>query len=253
MDVAAAYMNGSALPPGPTGSFLGGNLRDFGKDRLDFLIDTARKYGPVASFRVGPKRVFLVSKPDLVEQVLVTDSKQYKKHFGIRAFKPLLGNGLVTSEGAYWQRQRKLVQPAFLNSRVPDYAPIMARLTEEMLRSWTPGDSIDIDCEFEALTSKIALKALFDLDDRGDHQRFGDTLKLAVDIMTARLFRIVQFPLWIPTPENLRLKRLLGELDRAVHDFIAAARAEANWRRPAFSTNCCSPRRRLSYERGRTP
>jgi len=215
----------SILPPGPTGTLLGGSIQSFSSDRLGFLLNTAKEYGPLASFRVGPKRIFLASRPDLVEQVLVTDSKHYIKHFGTRAFRPLLGNGLLTSEGAFWQRQRKLVQPAFLNTRVPRYAPIMAELTEEMLESWLPGKSVQIDCEFEALTSKIALKTLFSLDDPGDRQRFGDTLKLALDIMTERIFRVVKFPFWVPTPETLRLKRALAELDRSVQDFIAAGRS----------------------------
>jgi len=215
----------SLLPPGPRGTLIGGNIRDFGNDRVGFLLKTARDYGPLASFRIGPKRVFLATRPDLIEQVLVTDAKNYIKHFGTRAFKPLLGNGLVTSEGTYWQRQRKLVQPAFLNARVPHYAPIMAELTEEMLKSWIPGKSVYIDCEFESLTSKIALKSLFDLDDSGDRQRFGDTLKLAADMMTARLFRFLKFPVWFPSRETLRLKRVLAELDRSVHDFIAVGRA----------------------------
>jgi cytochrome P450 len=215
----------SILPPGPTGTLLGGNIQSFSRDRLGFLLNTAKEYGPLASFRAGPRRIFLASRPDLIEQVLVTDSKHYIKHFGTRAFRPLLGNGLLTSEGAFWQRQRKLVQPAFLNTRVPRYAPIMAELTEEMLQSWLPGKSVQIDFEFEALTSKIALKTLFNLDDLGDRQRFGDTLKLALDIMTERIFRFVKFPLWVPTPETLRLKRALAELDRSVHDLIAAGRA----------------------------
>ena len=84
-------------------------------------------------------RVFLASGPDLIEQVLVTDAKHYIKHFGARAFKPVLGNELVTSEGALWQRQRKLVQPAFLKTRVQTYAPVMAELTDRVLNSWTSG------------------------------------------------------------------------------------------------------------------
>jgi cytochrome P450 len=110
----------------------------------------------------------LLQIPQIIEQVLVKDAKHYIKHFGARAFKPVLGNGLVTSEGAYWQRQRKLVQPAFLKSRVHSYAPVMAELTEEMLQSWAPGESVRINFEFETLTSKIALKALFGLDDDAD-------------------------------------------------------------------------------------
>jgi cytochrome P450 len=180
----------SGLPPGPKGTLLGGNVRQFRAALLNFLLETAREYGPLASFRIGPRRVFLASGPDLIEQVLVTDAKHYIKHFGARAFKPVLGNGLVTSEGAFWHRQRKLIQPAFLKIRVPSYAQIMAELTDQMLDSWTPGKSVQINYEFEALTSKIALKTLFDLEDPGDRQRFGGTLKLAFELMNVRLRRI---------------------------------------------------------------
>jgi cytochrome P450 len=146
----------SGRPPGPKGTLLGGNVRQFRTALLNFLLETAREYGPLASFRIGPRRVFLASGPDLIEQVLVTDAKHYIKHFGARAFKPVLGNGLVTSEGAFWHRQRKLIQPAFLKIRVQTYAQIMAELADQMLDSWSPGKSVQIDYEFETLTSKIA-------------------------------------------------------------------------------------------------
>ena len=225
MDTIADKPLCSGLPPGPKGTLIGGHIRHFGADLLDFLLNTAREYGSIASFRVGPKRVFLASSPDLIEQVLVKDAKHYIKHFGARAFKPVLGKGLVTSEGAYWQRQRKLVQPAFLKSRVHSYAPVMAELTEEMLQSWAPGELVRINFEFETLTSKIALKALFDLDDDADREHFSDTLRFAFDVMTARLRRVVKIPLWVSTPENLRLKRAIAELDRTVQGFIASGRS----------------------------
>lgn len=222
MDAKTLY---TGLPPGPTGTVIGGHIRQFGTNLLDFLLDTAREYGPLASFRVGPKRIFLASKPDLIEQVLVRDAKHYVKHFGARAFKPVLGNGLVTSEGAYWEAQRKLVQPAFQKTRVHSYAPAMAELAEAMLQSWAPGKSIRINFEFEALTSRIALKTLFDLDDDGDRERFSNTLALAFDLMTARLRRVLKFPLWMPTPENLQLRRAIAELDQTVQGFIASGRS----------------------------
>ena len=215
----------SGRPPGPKGTLLGGNVRQFRAALLNFLLETAREYGPLASFRIGPRRVFLASGPDLIEQVLVTDAKHYIKHFGARAFKPVLGNGLVTSEGAFWHRQRKLIQPAFLKIRVQSYAQIMAELTDQMLDSWSPGKSVQIDYEFEALTSKIALKTLFDLEDSGDRQRFSGTLKLAFELMNVRLRRIFKLPLWVPTPANLRLRGAVGELDRTVEGFIASGRS----------------------------
>jgi cytochrome P450 len=215
----------SGLPPGPKGTIVGGNSRQFRAALLNFLLETAREYGPLASFRIGPRRVFLASGPELIEQVLVTDAKRYIKHFGARAFKPVLGNGLVTSEGAFWHRQRKLIQPAFLKIRVQSYGPIMAELTDQMLDSWSPGKSVQIDYEFEALTSKIALKTLFDLEDAGDRQRFSGTLKLAFELMNVRLRRIFKLPLWVPTPANLRLRGAVGELDRTVEGFIASGRS----------------------------
>ena len=215
----------SGLPPGPRGTLLGGNIHQFRTDILNFLLETARDYGPLASFRVGPRQVFLASGPDLIEQVLVTDAQRYIKHFGARAFKPVLGNGLITSEGAFWHRQRKLIQPAFLKTRVKSYAPVMAELTNQMLDSWTPGKRVQIDFEFEVLTSKIALKTLFDLDDRGDHERFDGALKLAFDLMNERLRRIFKLPLWLPTPANRRLKSAVAELDQTVQSFIAAGRS----------------------------
>src|SRR6187431_1646740 len=77
----------SRLPPGPKGTIIGGNIRQLRAGPLDFFLSTAREYGPLASFRIGPKRVFLASGPDLIDQVLVTDAKHYIKHFGARAFK----------------------------------------------------------------------------------------------------------------------------------------------------------------------
>jgi cytochrome P450 len=167
----------------------------------------------------------LASAPDLIEQVLITDAKHYIKHFGARAYKPVLGNGLVTSEGEYWHRQRKLIQPVFLKARVQSYAPIMGELTERMLDSWTSGKTVLINDEFGTLTSRIALKTLFDLNHDGDRERFNETLRLSFDLMSGRLRRIFKLPLWMPTPETLCLKRSISELERKVEGFIAAARA----------------------------
>jgi cytochrome P450 len=101
----------------------------------------------------------------------------------------------------------------------------MAELTDRMLDSWTSGKSVWIDKEFEALTSKIALKTLFDLDDPDDRERFGEALHLSFDLMTARLRQIFKLPLWMPTPANLRLRRAIAALDRTVQDFIASGRS----------------------------
>lgn len=213
------------LPPGPDGTWFGGNISQVGQRRVDFFLELARTYGPLASFRIGRWRLFLASDPNLIHQVLVTDAKHYIKHFGARTFKPILGNGLVTSEGDFWLRQRRLLQPAFLKAKVQSYAPIMTELTEAMLQRWKNAGSINLEFEFSTLTSAIALKTLFGLEDHGDRERIDESLRLAFDLMTARLDMPFQIPTWLPTPSNLRLGRAIGEVDRVVNGFIAAGRA----------------------------
>jgi len=213
------------LPPGPKGTLIGGNIGQVGPRRVDFFLDLARTYGPLASFRVGRWRLFLASDPDLIQQVLVTDAKHYIKHFGVRTFKPVLGNGLVTSEGDFWLRQRRLIQPAFLKARVLSYVPAMVELTNAMLECWSPGKSVDVESEFSALTSAIALKTLFGLEAQGDRERLDGSLRLAFDLLTARLDWPIQVSLWLPTLANLRLRRAIAALTRVVDGFIAAGRA----------------------------
>jgi cytochrome P450 len=225
------------LPPGPrASSLIGGNLRDFTARRLDFFTDVTREYGPVASFRFGPKRMFLVSDPALIEQVLVTDAKHYVKHFGARAYKPVLGNGLVTSEGDFWLRQRRLSQPAFLKQRVLSYAPVMTDLTRRMLADWRPGLAVDVHYQFSSLTSAIALKTLFGLETTEDRAPFVEALREAFDLMSARFRHVVAFPKWVPTPANLRLKRAIRHLDAVVGGYIEAGRRRAAEREKQGST-----------------
>jgi cytochrome P450 len=178
----------------------------------------------LASYRIGRKRLFLASDPDLIEQVLVTDAKHYIKHFATRTYKPVLGNGLVTSEGEFWLRQRRLIQPAFLKARMLSYIPLMAEVTDRMLDRWIPGTSVDTKIEFSALTSAIALRTLFGLDEHGERERFDHHILLAFDLMAARLDLPFQLPDWLPTPANIRLRRTIGELNGMVEGFITAGR-----------------------------
>jgi cytochrome P450 len=137
----------------------------------------------------------------------------------------VLGNGLVTSEGDFWLRQRRLAQPAFLKNRVLSYAPVMTELTHAMLARWHPGQHVHINEEFSNLTSAIALKTLFGLDDPGDRKEFVESLWLAFELLSQRFRTIIQIPLWVPTPRNLRIKRVVARLYRVVDGFVAAGRA----------------------------
>lgn len=214
------------IPPGPAGRWLTGNIKDFISSRLDFLTDCASRHGDLCAFRLGRRSVYLVNHPDLIEQVLVTDASRYIKHFGARVYKPILGTGLVTSEGNFWLRQRRLSQPAFLRSRLNAYADPMVELTQRMLRDdWRPGRQVDIHLEMNHLTSGIALKTLFGMDEGPDKAAYTDSLKDAFQILGSRIRRLIPVPNWFPTPANIRLWRAQSRLRGLVDGFIRAGRA----------------------------
>src|SRR5713226_6382407 len=129
-------------PPGPKGHFLWGNLREFRPDMLGFWTECARTYGDVSAFRLGIRRCVLVNHPDLIEEVLVTNARNFIKHFALRMSPVVLGRGLLTSEGDFWLRQRRLAQPAFSRHRIAAYGDVMVRYTERMLASWKDGEEL---------------------------------------------------------------------------------------------------------------
>jgi cytochrome P450 len=218
------------FPPGPRGHFLFGNLSEFRKDFLDFLSRITREYGECVSFRIGLKRVVLVNRPDLIETVLVTESRNFIKHYVTRLLRPTLGNGLLMSEGDFWLRQRRLMQPAFNRNRVAAYGGIMVAFTERMLDRWQDGQPVDMHKETMRLTLEIVAKALFDADVGGQASEVGDALEVGMANFVNRWKRLYPIPSWIPTPGNLRMKRAVRRLDEIIYGFIRERRASRQGR-----------------------
>ena len=122
---------------GPKGRLITGNLAEFRADRLAFFTRCAREFGDIVPLRLARYRCILLSRPDLVEQMLVQPpTAPFVKHFGLRLYKPVLGHGLVTSEGDFWRRQRKLAAPAFQGNRLAAYARAMVESTVRMVSQW---------------------------------------------------------------------------------------------------------------------
>ncbi len=208
-------------PPGPKGRPVVGNLLEFRRDKLAFFTRCAREFGPVAGFRLGSRQLALLSDPAMVEQVLVTEQKHFVKHFVLRLLRPVLGDGLLNSEGEVWLRQRRLVQPAFQRSRVESYAGIMVSQTERMISTWRAGDERDLHAEMMHLTLAIAAKALLDADVSGrEFERVSRAMDVLMHDFVYRFEGIIKFPLWMPTFWNLRVKRQIRILDRLIYDII---------------------------------
>ena len=105
-------------PPGPRGHWLLGHLHEYRTGRLHFLEHLRETYGPISSYRLGPRRFVLVSEPDVIEQVYVHRNREFAKFYITRMVRDVFGNGLLTSSGEHWLRQRRLIQPTFAQQQL---------------------------------------------------------------------------------------------------------------------------------------
>jgi cytochrome P450 len=212
------------LPPGPRGHWITGNLPEFRQGRLDFLTRCAREHGDVVALRFGPRRVYLVVHPDAIEEVLATHSRHFIKHFALRLNPRVLGKGLLTSEGDFWLRQRRLIQPAFVRRRISAYGPDMVACTERVLAGWQAGETRDVLTEMMRLTLAIAAKTLFDAEADDDASAVGTALRVLQENFLIRFSSLLPVPMWLPTPTNLRLRRAVRRLDEIIYRFIRRRR-----------------------------
>jgi cytochrome P450 len=222
------HKSARALPrlPGPRGHWLLGALPRLRHDMLPFFEECFRDYGDAAYFRVASRRSMLLSHPDDIERVLVTENRRFIKNYALVFLQPLMGKGLLLNEGEAWLRQRRLIQPAFSKARVESYASAMVECTERMLVQWSDGEEQrDIGAAMAAVTMDIAGRTLLGID---VGERFSDVTRLLRTVMfdfLARFGAAVPLPYWVPTPRNLRLRYTIGRLDRILQGLIEQRRA----------------------------
>lgn len=204
-------------------------------DPLQFAIDN-RKYGDIAFYRIGPLRVYQLNSPDLMRQILVEEpQKFYKPSLIKRAFKPVGGNGLLTSDGQEWKQQRKLIQPAFHHARLREYAEIMVTHTQRMMDSLRDGETREIGSDMVSLTLGIVVKSLFGADFNASAEEAGALFMPLLDAVNQRLNRPFSAPWWVPTRRNLREKRALARIEARLISLIAERRASAEQRSDLLS------------------
>ena len=195
------------------------------------MIGARETYGDVVRFKFGPFDYYLVTDPEVVRHVLVDNAKAYTKSRNYLGLKIVLGEGLLTSEGDLWRRQRKLAQPAFHRARLAGFAAQMARATRDMLDRWRKEDlgSSSAFCvheEMMRLTFRIVGLTLFSADVDGDAREVGRALDTALRWANDYAESLVRIPPYIPTPANVRFKRAMKTLDGIVYRLIADRRAQ---------------------------
>jgi cytochrome P450 len=214
-----------AYPPGPPRSLRTLVIYGPGRDPLRFFVDLARTYGDVAHVHLAGEHLFLFNHPNLVRDVLVTNQRNFLKGRGLERAKRLLGNGLLTSEGAVHVRQRRLMQPAFHRDRIAAYASVMTEYAQRVEQRWTEGARLDVAKEMNRLTLGIVGKTLFDADVDAQAATVGAALTDVLGSFWLNMLPLADLLEHLPLPAFRRSKRARAELDRIIYAMIAERRA----------------------------
>lgn len=213
-------------PPTMPGLPVVGSLLAFRRSPMA-SFDAAKKLGDLVRLRFFHRRGFLVSHPDLVKRVLVDEHRRFGKQTrGYQNLRLIVGNGLLTSEGEFWKRQRRIVQPAFHHRSIASFADTMTASTERMLASWRSRDlgRVEMEHEMSRLTLEIVGRCLFSTDLSDASDAVGPALTTVLGMAMDRITHVLQIPMSIPTPFNRKLMHAVAELDRVVLGIIEARR-----------------------------
>ncbi len=219
-------------PPGPRSSSPLG-FTAFRRSPLATMESLHKQYGDVVQFRLLHRRAYLISDPQLIYEVLVTQNANFTKSPVLKRAKVLLGEGLLTSEEPLHLRQRRLTQPAFHRERLRGYAGIIVDFTNYWIERWeqewpaliSVGQPVDLHSEAMQLTLSIVSKALYNADMRSDARSISQ-----IGTAVANMFRLTTLPfaqhiLKLPLPISRDFRAARGRLDELMYGLIAERRA----------------------------
>ncbi|MGH3788453.1 MAG: cytochrome P450 [Pseudonocardiaceae bacterium] len=190
------------------------------------FLSLLRSHGEVVRIYLGPLPVYLVTTPELAWQVLATDAGRFDKGMVFDKVRPLFGNGLANSNGDFYRRQRRLVQPAFNRKQISGYVHTMARAAAELVETWRPDDVVAVDKRMEDLALTIVGRTLFSTElGRDAIAEVQRSMPILIKYVVVRAFS-PKFVERLPIPVNRRFDAAAAQFRRVVAGVIAAARAE---------------------------
>jgi cytochrome P450 len=207
-------------PPGPRGHWLLGHLHEYRTGRLHFLEHLRGTYGPISSYRLGPRRFVLVSEPDVIEQVYVHRNREFSKFYITRMAREVFGDGLLTSSGEHWLRQRRLIQPTFAQQQLAAFGSAMVGQTCDLMQHWQPGQERDLLREMQHVTMAIAAETLLGVRLSDEVQEIEEPHNLIRADFDRRVESLFTIPPWIPTRYNRSVRAakatICGIVDRLI-------------------------------------
>ncbi|MCO5203882.1 MAG: cytochrome P450 [Anaerolineae bacterium] len=200
--------------------------RRFRSDPLGTLTEMHANHGDMVAFKLFNRPIIGLFHPDLIQDVLVRQQRHLGKSRILQQSKILLGDGLLTSEGDFHLRQRRLMQPVFHRRRIAEYGAAMVDACDQIARQWQSGSTLDIHEEMMRLTLSIVGRALFDVDVAGDAQEVGAAMDLLLGTFSRAMSPLAQIRLRLPLPSTRRIEAAIDQLNSLVYRIIAQRRTE---------------------------
>jgi len=199
------------LPPIPAGA----NLRQLVRDPLSYFQTITAQYGDIVCYRPAPDTAYLINHPDYVRHVLVDNNRNYSKETHTnQLFNKVVAEGLLTTEGETWRKQRRMMQPAFHRTRLEPMDAMIAEATETMLRGWQDfqarNQPVDIGLEMATLTLTVTTRALFGVILGDEVREVGEMVNRAVA--------------FLEKPSDPRVRQSMEQLDAVVARIIKQRR-----------------------------
>lgn len=214
--MTALFPPGPPLRQGPVAAaryYLG-----FFRDPLAFIANRFATYGDL--YYAPSKKsggLYVLRHPDHIKEVLVTRAASFHKtHSAFRMLSRFLGEGLLTTDGEIWKRQRRLVQPAFAHARLVEYAQVMTDEASRAVDSWRDGEMRDMSRDMMQLTLRVVSRTLFGHDVTSQIEKVGH----AMSVFQSSLLSFEVIPEWLPTPGKMAFRRALASLDEVTYGII---------------------------------
>lgn len=219
-----------SLPHPNTLNVFLGNMLQLRNERIQFFLQQQKDLGNVYRIVIPTRKVMVVSDPEWIKYVLVDNNKNYTKSFAYDSIKVFLGNGLLTSEGEFWKRQRRLAQPAFHKEKLNLMFQNMLEQTQKCIDKLEvfadTNRSFDLSKELYKLTLDIVNSTLFYNEVDNTTDTIYKLVSEGSEYITKRIDTPIQLPDWIPTPHKLREKKVLQTMDEVFFSVIDRRRKQ---------------------------
>ncbi len=209
-----------AFPPGPKRAFPGSTFFRFCKDPLAFFENMAREFGDVSRFRLGREDIVLVNHPEIIRDILLTSHSKFTKGRAFFRAGGLLGEGLLTSEGEFHRRQRRMIQPAFHSRRIAGFAGAMIKHADRTRNRWHNGATLDVSREMMRLTLAVVAETLFGADLESDTTEIGVALTATMDTLSMKMVPVGKLLVRLPLPRIRRVQAGRAKLEEIIYRFI---------------------------------